>query len=137
MRARPRKRPRPHGREQSPKAHTKRSARAPPAHVPREAPYLTPARKHQLSRGLRFAPAAEDQAAQGEAEPEGADRETANRKGLSPGGQPLPAAERLAFLGGQRLAPALLPDRAARPETEIEVVEDLGRIFGHANQSIA
>ena len=87
--------------------------------------------------GLRLAPAAEDQAAKRKAEPEGADCEAADREGLSPGRESLPAAERLALLTREGLASALLPDRAARPETEIEVVEDLGRLFGHADQTIA
>jgi hypothetical protein len=38
----------------------------------------------------------------------------------------LPAAERLTFLGRQGLSSALLPDRSAGTQTEIEVVEDLG-----------
>jgi hypothetical protein len=31
----------------------------------------------------------------------------------------------------------LLADRAARPETEVEVVKNLGRLFGHAGHNIA
>jgi len=91
----------------------------------------------QLSLGSSFAPAAEDQAAEGEAQSEGADREAADCEGLSPGRESLPAAEGLALFTREGLASALLPDRAARPETEIEVVEDLGRLFGHADQTIA
>src|SRR5438552_3534221 len=50
MRARPRERPCPHGREQPPGAHTKRSARAPPAHVTREAPYPIPSESEAFAR---------------------------------------------------------------------------------------
>ena len=48
-----------------------------------------------------------------------------------------PAAERLLLLGRQRLAATLLAQRAARPQTEVEVVEDLGRLVGHCTQCIA
>ena len=63
--------------------------------------------------------------------------EAADCEGLTPGRESLPAAEGLALFTREGLASALLPDRAARPETEIEVVEDLGRLFGHADQTIA
>jgi hypothetical protein len=85
-----------------------------------------PRAKAELSRGLRFPPAPEDQAAEGEAEAEGAHRETSDREGLTPGREALPAPERLALLGRERFAAALLSDRAAGPETEVEVVENLG-----------
>src|SRR5438093_8066677 len=84
-----------------------------------------------------FAPATKNQAAQREAQPEGADGEAADCEGLAPGREPLPATERLALFRRQRFASALLPDRAARPETEVEVVENLGRLFGHAGHNIA
>src|SRR5215218_7177075 len=48
--------------------------------------------------GSGLAPAAEDEAAEGEAEPEGADAEAADRDGLPPRRQPLPPAERLRLL---------------------------------------
>ena len=50
--------------------------------------------------------------------------------------QPLPAAERLLLLGRQRLAAALLAQRAAGTQTEVEVVEDLGGLVRHAAESI-
>jgi len=50
MRARPRQRPCPHGREQAPGAHTKESARASPAHVTREAPFLSPSESKAFAR---------------------------------------------------------------------------------------
>ena len=103
----------------------------------REAGVPNPERKRSFRSASGFAPAAEDQAAEGEAEAEGADCEAADREGLSPGRESLPAAEGLALFTREGLASALLPDRAARPETEIEVVEDLGRLFGHADQTIA
>src|SRR5206468_1755738 len=82
-------------------------------------------------------PAAEDQAAEGETEAEGPDREAADRKRLAPRGEALPAAERLALFLRERLAAALLPDRAAGSQAQVEVVEDLGGIFRHCNQCIA
>ena len=72
-----------------------------------------------------FAPAAEDEAAEGEAEPEGAERERADGDRLPRHREPVPAAERLLLLGRQRLAAALLAQRAAGPQPEVEVVEDL------------
>src|SRR5437588_5833697 len=75
---------------------------------------------------LRLAPAAEDQAAEGKAEPERADREAADRERLAPRGKPLPATERLALLRRQRLPTALLSDRAAGAQSEVEIVEDPG-----------
>ena len=54
------KRPCPHGREQAPSTDTKRSARAPPAHVQREAPYPTGARKRSFRPGLDSELAARD-----------------------------------------------------------------------------
>ena len=64
--------------------------------------------------------------AEGEAEPEGAEREGSDRDRLAAEGEPAPATERLLLLGGERLASALLPQRAACPQPEVEVVEDLG-----------
>ena len=53
------------------------------------------------SGGLGFSPATEDQAAEGEAEAEGAYCEAADREGLAPRRESLPAAERLALLTRQ------------------------------------
>ena len=83
---------------------------------------------------IAFRPAAaEDEAAEGEAEPERAEGEGADRDPLAPDGQPLPAAERRRLLLGQLLAAPLLAQRAPGLETEVEVVEDLGGLFGHAS----
>src|SRR5207247_297903 len=87
--------------------------------------------------GLSLAPAAEDQPAEREAETEGAQREGPDRERLANRRQPLPAAERLLLLGRQRLTAPPLAQRAARPEAEIEVVEDLGGFFRHLSQCIA
>ena len=76
-----------------------------------------------------LAPAAEHEAAEGEAEPEGAGGEAADRDALAPRREALPAAERLRLLGGERLAAALLAQRAAGPNAEIEIVEDLVRLL--------
>src|SRR5207253_10579840 len=86
---------------------------------------------------LGFAPAAEDEAAQGEPQAERADGEGADRERLAHGGEPLPAAERLLLLGGQRLAAPAFAQCAACPEPEVEVVKDLGRFFRHGIQCIA
>jgi predicted PurR-regulated permease PerM len=75
---------------------------------------------------LGLAPATEDQAADGEAEPEGAEREREQGDCLAPAGQALPAAERLFLFHRERLAAPLLAHRATGAETEVEVVEDLG-----------
>ena len=57
---------------------------------------------------------------------------------LRHGGEALPVAERLALLVGQRLASALLSQRAAGPKAEIEIVEDLDRLLvGHLTHCIA
>ena len=72
-----------------------------------------------------------------EAETEGADREAGDRERLAPGREHLPPAERLRLLARERLATTLLPNGAARSEAEVQVVEDLGRVFGHGSQSIA
>ena len=45
--------------------------------------------------------------------------------------QPLPAPERFLLLGGQRLAATLLAQRAAGPQAEVQVVEDLAGLVGH------
>src|SRR6266508_2211605 len=81
--------------------------------------------------GSGFTPAAEDQAAQREAEAEGADGEAADRDRLAPRREPLPAAERVLLLGRERLSAALLAQRAAGAQAEVEVVEDLGRLVRH------
>src|SRR5581483_2905212 len=80
---------------------------------------------------LGLAPAAEDEAAEGEPEPERAYREAADRDRLAPRGEPLPAAERLVLLGRQLLAAPLLAQRTARPQPEVEVIEDLRGVVGH------
>ena len=83
--------------------------------------------------GSGLAPAAEDQAAEGETEPEGADRERADRHGLAPDREALPATERLFFLDRQLLAAALFAQRTASAEAQVEIVEDLRRVaLGHA-----
>src|SRR6266568_4519286 len=90
-----------------------------------------------FGRRLGLAPATEDQAAQSEAQAEGSDCEGADRERLSNRREPLPAAENLLLLGGERLTAALLAERAAGPQAEVEVVEDLGRFFSHRTQCIA
>ena len=57
----------------------------------------------------------------------------ADRDGLAPRRQSLPASERLLLLGRQRLAAALLAHRAAGAKAEVEVVEDLGGFVGHVS----
>ncbi len=79
----------------------------------------------------RFAPAAEHEAADREAEAERADRKRANRDRLARCGQTLPAAERLLLFGRQRLSAPLFPQCAARPQTEVEIVEDFCRLVDH------
>ena len=81
----------------------------------------------RLGRFLLASPA-EDDATEREAEPEGADGEGADRDHLPPLGQPLPAREGRFFLGRERLAAPALPDRAAGAQTEVEIVEELGRL---------
>src|SRR5215510_14744291 len=77
------------------------------------------------------APAAEDEAADGEPEPERAEREGADRDELPPQRQALPAPDRLLFLGGQRLAASLLTRRPACTQAEIDVVEQFRRLVRH------
>src|SRR5581483_907640 len=90
------------------------------------------------SRLGRLAPAAEDEAAEREAEPERPDREAADRDDLATGRQPLPASERFVLLGRQLLAAPLLAQRAAGTQPEVEVVEDLRGVVGHrVHESIA
>src|SRR5207237_4259492 len=80
----------------------------------------------------------EEEAARGEAAPERADREAADRDPLAPRRQPLPAPERLLLLFGQRFAAALLTHGAAGAQTEIEVVENLRRLLvSHLSHCIA
>src|SRR5262249_52212000 len=90
-----------------------------------------------LGTALGLAPAPEHEPAQCEAEPERAEGEAADRDRLAPRREPLPAPECLALLRRQRFAATLLTNGAAGSQTEIEVVEDLGGLFGHWNQSIA
>ena len=52
---------------------------------------------------------------------------------LARGREALPAAERLLLLVRELLAAPLLAQRAARPEAEVEVVEDLGGFFRPAS----
>ncbi len=77
--------------------------------------------------------AAEDEAADGEAEPEGAKREGADGDPLAPDGQTLPATERRCFLLGQLLPSPLLTQGTPGLESKVEVVEYLRGLFGHAS----
>jgi len=77
---------------------------------------------------LGVSAAAEDYAADGEAEPERADREGADRDHLAPLRQPLPVTERGLLFHRQRLSAALLADCAAGTQAEVEIVEELGRL---------
>jgi hypothetical protein len=77
-------------------------------------------------------PAAEDETAECETEPEGAHREGADGDHLAPDGKPLPVTERRCFLVGQFLAAPLLAQGTAGLEPEVEVVEDLRGLFRHA-----
>ena len=78
MRARTRERPRPDGREQPPSDHTVRVRGLRPRTL--RAKRRTQFRaKAKLLPGSGFAPAAEDQAAEGEAQSERADGEAADR----------------------------------------------------------
>src|SRR4051794_29072231 len=79
-----------------------------------------------LPSGL--APAPEDEPAEREAEPERADAEGGCGRDLATRGEVIPAADRLLLLRRQRLAAAALPQRAARTDPEVEVVEDLGSL---------
>src|SRR5919197_6526366 len=94
-------------------------------------------RRIRLGDALGLAPAAEDEAAERETEPERPDGEAADRKRFPPFGKALPAPERLPLLRGQRLAAALLTDRAAGAQSKVEIVEDLSGLVGHGFQSIA
>src|SRR4029077_17832290 len=84
----------------------------------------------RLRRFLLTTPA-EDDSADREAEPEGADGERADRERLAPLGEALPAGERRLLLRGQHLAAPALADGASGSQTEVEIVEELGRL-GHA-----
>src|SRR6476646_6963570 len=79
--------------------------------------------------GSGFAPAAENETAEREAEPECADCETADRDALAPRREALPAPEHLALLVGQRLPATLLAQGPARPQPQVQVVEDLRRLL--------
>src|SRR5947208_7420892 len=94
-------------------------------------------RGSRCRRLLSLAPAAEHEAAEREAEPERADGEAADGECFTPRRQALPAAERLARAGRQRLAAALLAKRAAGAKAEVEIVEDLGGLVGHEPPSMA
>src|SRR3954471_3838172 len=76
--------------------------------------------KRSFRGGSGLAPAAEDQAAEGEAEAESPDGDAAARERLAPRGEAEPASQGLALLLRQRLSPALLADRTARSQTEVE-----------------
>ena len=76
--------------------------------------------------------AAEDEAADGEAEPEGAEREGADGDPFTPDRQPLPVTESLFFLLRQLLPSPLLAQGAPGLEPQVEVVEYLRSLFGHA-----
>ena len=78
-----------------------------------------------------LAAAAEDDAAEREAEPEGADGERADRDRLAPLRKALPASKGRLLLRRQRLSAPALADRASCTQTEVEIVEELGRL-GHA-----
>src|SRR6266511_1076493 len=107
------KRHRPRGSGQSPTRAPQECAGSARARSPRSGvPH--PARQRSFRAALGFSPAAEYEAAEGEAEPECADCEAADRKALPPRGQPLPAAESLTFFRRERFAAPLLADRASR-----------------------
>src|SRR6187551_2320520 len=76
-------------------------------------------------------PAAENEAADGEPEPERAQREGADRDEPPPQRQALPAPDRLLFLGRQRLAASLLARRPTCTQAEIDVVEQFRRLVRH------
>ena len=52
---------------------------------------------------------------------------------LAPEREALPAADRLLFLGREGLATPLLPSRPTGPKPEVDVVEQLRRLFGHGS----
>jgi len=79
----------------------------------------------------RLAPAAEDEAADREAEPEGAERKRADGDELPPEREAPPMANGLLLLRRERLAAPLLAHRAPRAEAEVDVVEELGRLVRH------
>src|SRR4051812_18906465 len=95
-----------------------------------QAPGLSQAPDPRLR--LRAA-ATEDEAAEGETEPESADGESPDRDHLAPDGKPLPASERRCFLLGQLLAAALFSQGTAGLEAEVQIVEDLWALFGHSS----
>jgi len=67
----------------------------------------------------------EHKAAEGEAEPEGADRKGSDGNPLAPDRQPLPVAERRSFGVGQLLPSPFLTQGTPGLKPEVEVVEDL------------
>ena len=77
------------------------------------------------------APAAEDETADREPEPERAEREGADRRRLPDARQSLPPPERFFLVARERFAAPFLPQRAPRAEAEIEIVEDLGGLVDH------
>ena len=80
---------------------------------------------------LGTAPAAEDEAADREAQAERAESEGPDGDRLPPQREPAPAPDRLLLFRAQGLAAPLLPYGAAGTQTEIDVVEDLGRFVRH------
>src|SRR5207249_5982630 len=74
--------------------------------------------KLRLRGALGPAPAAEDQSAERKAEPEGPEREPADRERLAYRGQAFPAAECLLLLVGERLAAAPLAPCGARAQAQ-------------------
>jgi hypothetical protein len=82
---------------------------------------------------LGLAPAAEHEAADRESEPERPERECAHGDRLAPQRQTPPAADGLLFLIREELATPLLSGRSTCPKSEIDVVEQLRRLFGHAS----
>jgi predicted MPP superfamily phosphohydrolase len=83
--------------------------------------------------GLGLAPAAEDETAKREAETERPDGEGTDRDRLAPDREAVPPAERLGLLHRQLFAATAFAHGAARPQAEIEVIEDL-RTLGHRSR---
>jgi hypothetical protein len=74
-------------------------------------------------------PAPENEATEGEAEPECAKCEGADRDAFTPDREPLPVTERLDLLLGQLLPTPLLAQGTSGLEPEVEVVENLRRLL--------
>src|SRR5262245_35163458 len=79
----------------------------------------------------RRAPAAEDEAADGEAETERTERKRTDGDELPPQREPLPAADRLLFLRREWLTAPLLAGCAPRTQAQVDVVEQLRRLVRH------